>query len=80
MNIAGIREALRREPFLTFSIGMADGRAFEIRHPEFVILGPRLVTVIADEDTWSVLDPLLMVSLDYVVEGKSPRFGKQRRG
>ena len=67
MNLEGIRDALHRRPFLPFSIGLVDGRSFEVRHPEFVILGPRLVTVIMDEATWSVVDPLLVLTIDYVL-------------
>jgi hypothetical protein len=64
MGVAGVREALRREPFL---MRLADGRSLEVRHPEFVALSPRRVIVIADDDvgSWSVLEPLLIVSLDY---------------
>ena len=65
MNLEGIRDALHRRPFLPFSIGLVDGRTFEVRHPEFVILVPRLVTVIMDEATWSVVDPLLVLTIDY---------------
>ena len=67
MDVAGVREALRREPFEPFLMRLADGRSLEVRHPEFVALSPRRVIVIADDDvgSWSVLEPLLIVSLDY---------------
>jgi len=70
MNLAGIREALDRRPFAVFSIGLVDGRSFEVRHPEFVGVGKRLVTVIVDDNSWSEIDPLLILSLDYSASGK----------
>ena len=36
MDIAGIREALHRQPFEPFVIQLADGRALAVRHPDFV--------------------------------------------
>ncbi len=78
MNLEGIRDALRRQPFLSFSISLADGRSFDIRHPEFVVVGPRLVTVIVDEDTWSVIDPILIASLDYMVGDSSLPRGRRQ--
>ncbi len=67
MDIAGIREALRREPFEPFVIRLADGRSVAVKHPEFVALAPRRIIVVADDEvgSWSVLEPLLIVSLDY---------------
>jgi hypothetical protein len=53
MDLQGIREALRRQPFEPFSICLADGR--------------------------SVVEPLLIVSLDY--NGKQrPRSNRRKRG
>ena len=46
---------------------LADGRSLPVKHPEFVALSPRRVIVIADDEvgSWSVIEPLLVVSLDY---------------
>ena len=65
MDIAGIREALHREPFLPFAIRLADGRSLPVPHPDFVALTPRRVIVGAVDDSWSVVEPLLISSLDY---------------
>ena len=64
MDIQGIREALHREPFEPFSIRLADGRSLPVSHPDFVALGPRRIFVVAEDDSWSVIEPLLIVSLD----------------
>jgi hypothetical protein len=64
MDIQGIREALNREPFEPFSIRLADDRSLQVSHPDFVALGPRRIVVVAEDDSWSVIEPLLIVSLD----------------
>lgn len=35
-----ILEALRRRPFIPFRLCLADGAAFDVRHPEMLILAP----------------------------------------
>lgn len=64
MDIQGIREALHRQPFEPFSIRLADGRSLPVPHPDFVAVGPRRMVVVAADDSWSVVEPLLVVSLD----------------
>ena len=64
MDIQGIREALRREPFEPFSIRLADGRSLPVPRPDFVALGPRRIVVVAEDNSWSVIEPLLVDSLD----------------
>ena len=65
MDLQGIRDALRRRPFETFSIRLADGRDLVVTHPEAIALGQRRVIVVLPDDSWSVIEPLLVVSLDY---------------
>lgn len=63
MDIAGVRAALHNSPFEPFVIRLADGRALPVPHPDFVALTPRRVIVGAEDDSWSVVEPLLIVSL-----------------
>ena len=65
MDIAGIREALHKQPFEPFNIALADGRSLPVAHPDFVAVHPRRIIVIADDGSWSVVEPLLIASLDY---------------
>ncbi len=65
MDLQGIREALRRQPFEPFNIRLADGRSLAVPHPEMVAVGKRRVIVVEADDSWSVIEPLLIVSLDY---------------
>jgi hypothetical protein len=64
MDIAGVREALHRQPFEPFRIRLAEGRSLPVPHPDFVALTPRRVIVGAKDDSWSIIEPLLIVSLD----------------
>jgi hypothetical protein len=65
MDLNGVREALHKQPFERFAIRLADGRALAVPHPDFVALTPRRVIVVAEDGSWSVVEPLLIVSLDY---------------
>ena len=81
MDIAGVREALHKQPFEPFVLRLADGRSLPVPHPDFVALTPRRVIVGADDDSWAVVEPLLIVSLDYeapnTLRGNGP--SKKRR-
>jgi hypothetical protein len=79
MDIAGIRAALHREPFEPFAMRLADSRSLEVRHPEFVALGKRRIVVIADDEaeSWSVVEPLLIGSLDAIPEPPKGANGSQ---
>ena len=80
MDIAGIRETLRRRPFEPFIMRLADGRALEVRHQEFVAVGNRRIIVISNDkaESWSVIEPLLIVSLDSI--SKPPKGGNGSHG
>ena len=65
MDIDGIREALHKQPFQPFHIRLADGRALAVPHPDFVAVAPQRIVVVAENSSWTVIEPLLVVSLDY---------------
>jgi hypothetical protein len=65
MDLQGIREALYKRRFKPFTISLADGRSFFIPHPELVAVGKRRVIVVGPDDSWSEIEPLLIVSLHY---------------
>ena len=64
MDIAGVRDVLHRQPFEPFVIRLADGRSLPVPHRDFVALTPRRVIVGAEDDSWSIIEPLMIVSLD----------------
>jgi hypothetical protein len=82
MDIPGIREALHKQPFEPFAIRLGDGRSLPVPHPDFVAAHPRRIIVVADDGSWSVVEPIRIVSLDYDsakgTGGNGPK--KRRRG
>jgi hypothetical protein len=70
-------EMLDAKPFHPFDIRLADGRAIRVQHPEFVARSPsgRTAVVFQPDDSMTVLDVFLAVSLDRV----TPRRGESRR-
>ncbi len=65
MTSEQFRATLRQQPFRTFTIRMADGRAIEVAHPDVVAQSPsgRTVIVFQGDESYSVLDLLLMSEL-----------------
>ncbi len=65
MTIEQFRATLHQQPFRPFTIRMADGRTFDVVHPDFVAQSQsgRTVIVTQPDDTYSVLDLLLMTEL-----------------
>jgi hypothetical protein len=79
MNLDGVRSALRREPFHPFALRLADGRSVPVRHSEFVAIGARLIGVFGEGDEWSVIEPLMIVSLDSLPATNGGGNGRRRR-
>jgi len=79
MDLQGLREALRKQPFEPFAIRLADGRALAVQHPEFVAVGTRRAVILAEDDSWSFIEPLLIVSIDSLPKRPSGGNGKGRR-
>lgn len=72
MDIDGIRQALHKQPFEPFQIRLADGRALKVPHPDFVAVAPQRIIVVAEDSSWTVIEPLLVVSLDYAGTRATP--------
>jgi len=66
MTIDQFQTILHQVPFQPFIIRMADGRAFEVKHRDFVSRSPsgRTVIVHHENENFSVLDLLLMSELE----------------
>jgi len=78
MATGGIREALHRQPFEPFRLRLADGRALAVPHRDFVALHPRWIIVINDDASWAVVEPLLIVSIDFDAPHKKGSNGSGR--
>ena len=79
MDIGGVREALHRVPFQPFELRLADGRAVRIAHPDFVALGARRIVVVGEDDSTSIIEPLLIVSIDTLSANGQGGNGSQKK-
>jgi hypothetical protein len=66
MTTEQLRSTLQQRPFRPFTIRMADGRTFDVPHPDFAAQSPtgRTVIVFHDDDSYNLLDLLLMTELE----------------
>jgi hypothetical protein len=67
MHITALRQALHEQPFRPFTLRLADGRELPVPHPDFVAILGRTAVVASPrlDDTYSVVEPLLIVSIEY---------------
>jgi hypothetical protein len=79
MTAEMLRRFQRTQPFVPFAVHLADGRTFEIRHPDVASLSDdrRTVTVLNADDLHEVLSLLLIVSLR-PLRATTPKQKKQR--
>ncbi len=65
MTSEQFRSTLHLKPFRPFTIRMADGRTFDVAHPDFVAQSPsgRTVIVFQSDESYSLLDLLMMTEL-----------------
>jgi hypothetical protein len=70
-----IRNALRSEPFKPFVLKTTGGRQYPVRHPEMVLLSPsgRTLALADSEDTFVVIDVLMVESLNPMRNGQNRR-------
>ena len=66
MTVDQLRAVLRAQPFRPFTIHMADGRSFLVRHPDFISHSPsgRTLIVYGNDESFSILDLLLASELE----------------
>jgi hypothetical protein len=78
MTSERLNELVVAKPFQPFDIRLADGRAIRVQHPEFIARSPsgRTAVVFQPDDSMTIVDVFLAVSLDPVARGKS---GSKRR-
>jgi hypothetical protein len=65
MTVEQLNNVHHARPFRRFTIHMGDGRAFVVKHPDFISRSPsgRTVIVHGDDDSFSILDLLLVTEL-----------------
>lgn len=72
MRPEDIREFLRRQPFQPFRLTLTDGRTYEVRHPELLMVGRSTVAIglTRPEDPEPVYDRLVTVSLLHIMQAE----------
>lgn len=72
MTVDQVREVQQASPFKPYKLCLADGRSFEVRHPELVLITPggRTVVVAVSDDAVTIIDLLLVTSID-IVDGSA---------
>ncbi len=67
MTTDQLKSFLATRPFAPFVIHMADGRELTVRHPEAIAYGGgRIAVVVKPDDTFEVVDLLLVPSLETI--------------
>lgn len=72
MTVQELRAALRATPFRPFVVHMADGRSCEVRHPDFLLIGPNGRTAFVfspSGEEFSILDVLLITEVEFTRQG-----------
>ena len=66
MTVEQLTNVLHAQPFRPVTIHMGDGRAFLVRHRDFISRSPtgRTLIVHGEDDNFSVLDMLLVTELE----------------
>ncbi|HUD45904.1 MAG TPA: hypothetical protein VMR33_03685 [Candidatus Baltobacteraceae bacterium] len=65
MTIDAIKEAVHAEPFRHFRLRLAGGPVVNVAHPDYIAFGPkgRTIVVYRDDDTFKILDTLLITEI-----------------
>jgi hypothetical protein len=66
MTIEKLREVYDAKPFRPFAIHLADGRAINVLHRDFIMGAPsgRTVVVFQPDDSMNIIDLLLVTDLE----------------
>jgi hypothetical protein len=72
MTVEQLKNVLQAQPFQPFTIHMGDGRTILVKHRDFISRSPtgRTVIVHGDDDSFSILDLLLITELEAHSPGK----------
>ena len=77
MDALAIRELLHHQPFQPFILHLADGRAFDVPHTDFISISRngRRVIVEKDDNSFEIIDVLLMNGVEVSPPPRLPEQG-----
>ncbi|MEX2287766.1 MAG: hypothetical protein WD648_11800 [Planctomycetaceae bacterium] len=80
MTIEQLRQVYRAEPFRPFTMHLADGRDLTVKHREFLAISPsgRTVIVYQPDDSFNIVDLLLVTDIEFRPNGKPRGRGKTK--
>jgi hypothetical protein len=80
MTIQEIQRLRRQQPFRPFRVLTANGKSYDVLHPEFMGQTPsgRFITIGLPDDSTVMLDLLLVVGVQRNIRAR--RNGSRRRG
>jgi hypothetical protein len=72
MTVEQLNIVHHAQPFRPFTLHMGDGRSFFVKHPDFISRSPsgRTVIVHGENDSYNVLDMLLVTEIEVHATGK----------
>jgi len=81
MTTDQLRNVWKAEPFKPFIIHLADGRNVPVRRPEFLSRSPsgRSIVVYQSDESFNVIDLLLVTDLEISSNGHRKARGRGRR-
>ena len=77
MRTREIENQIRQRPFVPFRLRMTDGTAFEVRHPEMLLVSRTILVLALDEgpdgrpEGFVFCDPVHIIRIEPVVDGRS---------
>ncbi len=76
-----IRSFYAAMPFQAFRVHMANGRSVDVPHPDFMHLSPtgRWLTVDQSDDSFELIDVLLVTSVEKLSQNGTTRRRRQRK-
>ena len=82
MNIEQLRAAYKAEPFAPFVLHLADGREIPVPRRDFLCVFPsgRMVIVIQPDESFNIVDTLLVTDLDFMPASRGNGKGRRKRG
>jgi hypothetical protein len=80
MTTDQLQNVWKAVPFKPFVIHLADGRNVRVVHPDFLTRSPsgRSVIVYQPDESFNVIDLLLVTDLEVKANGHRPRRGRNR--
>lgn len=81
MTTEKLREVMRNQPFRPFLVHLADGRAINVEHPDFIAISPsgRTAIIYTKDDASHFIDLLLVTDLEVRAQKRGTNGQRKRK-